>query len=74
MANPDKSAYGFGLDKTKAGQFVVSFRVNQHSEIQSWVRSAVTPALGNDADFPPPRSRSRSSPAPSPFSARTTET
>ena len=38
MANPGKSAYGFGLDKDKPGQFVVSFRVNQHTEIQSWVR------------------------------------
>ncbi|KAI5481871.1 transcription elongation factor SPT6 [Pseudohyphozyma bogoriensis] len=36
MANPGASAYGFGLNKKKPGQFVVSFRTDQHSEINSW--------------------------------------
>lgn len=37
MANPTASAYGFGLDKSKPGQFVVSFRSSQKHEVQSWV-------------------------------------
>ncbi|KAK4704537.1 transcription elongation factor SPT6, partial [Phenoliferia sp. Uapishka_3] len=51
MANPGKSAYGFGLDKQRPGQFVVSFRVNQHTEIQSWPIKVVPGAfslLGQD--------------------------
>ncbi|KAL8281073.1 hypothetical protein RQP46_006431 [Phenoliferia psychrophenolica] len=51
MAVPDKSAYGFGLDKANPGQFVVSFRVNQHSQIHSWPIKVVPGAfslLGED--------------------------
>ncbi|KAM0753127.1 transcription elongation factor Spt6 [Meredithblackwellia eburnea MCA 4105] len=51
MANPNQSAYGFGLDKTKPGQFVVGFRTNFKAEIQSWPIKVVPGAyslLGED--------------------------
>lgn len=46
MANPGSSAYGFGLDRSdpkNAGQFVVSFRADHNSEVQSWVSLSLHP-------------------------------
>jgi hypothetical protein len=37
MANPDRSTYAFCIDKEVAGNFLIGFKANKNSPMQTWV-------------------------------------